>query len=42
MDLLWLVSFMMMVRGENLRWQHLMGLTVAGLGVAIANTDVDS
>jgi drug/metabolite transporter (DMT)-like permease len=42
MDLLWLVAFMMMVRGEKLRWQHLLGLTIAGVGVAVANFDVDA
>jgi len=41
MDLAWLIAFMLMVKRETLRWQHLVGLAVAGVGVAIANIDVD-
>jgi drug/metabolite transporter (DMT)-like permease len=42
MDLLWLVAFMLMVKGERLRWQHLLGLAVATIGVGVANMDVDA
>lgn len=37
MDLVWLAAFMLMVKGEKLEWQHFLGLTLAGAGVAVAN-----
>jgi uncharacterized protein (DUF486 family) len=36
-DLLWFIALMSMVKHQKLEWQHLLGLMVVGVGVAVAN-----
>jgi uncharacterized protein (DUF486 family) len=37
MDLVWMALFMRMVKGDKLQRQHIAGLVLAGVGVAVAN-----